>query len=59
MTAIVPEPSTALEALVGAPRLIVPGIASWIERSDFQRSVDEGFTESYRDYCTRTSEEMS
>lgn len=57
MTAIAPEPATALEAVIGAPRLIVPGLNAWLGKSDFQQSIDEGFTESYEDFCTRISKE--
>jgi hypothetical protein len=55
VTAIVPEPATALEAIVGAPRLAVPGLNAWLGKSDFQQSLDDGFTESYEDFCTRIS----
>jgi hypothetical protein len=57
VTAIVPEPATALEAVIGAPRLIVPGLASWLGVSDFQQSLDSGLMESFEDFCTRISKE--
>lgn len=57
MTAIVPEPATALEAVIGAPRLIVPGLNAWLGKTDFQQSVDSGLVESFEDFCTRISKE--
>jgi hypothetical protein len=55
VTAIAPEPPTALEAVIGAPRLVVPGIAGWLGKTNFQRSIDDGLTESFEDFCTRIS----
>jgi hypothetical protein len=55
MTAIVPEPATALEAIVGAPRLAVPGLNAWLGKSDFQQSLDDGHTETFEAYCERIS----
>ena len=55
MTAILPEQPTALEAVIGAPRLIVPGIAAWLGKTDFQQSLDDGFTESFEEFSTRIS----
>jgi hypothetical protein len=57
VTAIAPEPSTALEAVIGAPRLVVPGIAGWLGKSDFEQSMESGLTESFEDFCARVSRE--
>lgn len=54
MTAILPEQPTVL-ALIDAPRLIVPGIASWVGKSDYQQLIDDGHTESFEDFCDRIS----
>ncbi|MFJ8929312.1 hypothetical protein ACIRLA_22305 [Streptomyces sp. NPDC102364] len=73
MTALLPEQpavvvfgsSTALESVIGTPRLIVPGVNAWLgetddqqpRKSDFQQSLDDGFTETFEDFCTRISKE--
>ena len=60
-------PAPSLDALLAAAAetgavIAIPGLLNWLgrERStdpDFTASVDDGFTESYEAYCTRTSKE--
>lgn len=62
-------PAPSLDALLAAASetgtvLTVPGLLNWLGREravdpDFTASVDDGLTESYEDYCTRTSKEES
>ncbi|MEV6696288.1 hypothetical protein AB0M68_03870 [Streptomyces sp. NPDC051453] len=53
MTAIAPK-SAPLEAALDAGFLIVPGLRDWLG-SDYQQSIDDGFTETFEDFCTRIS----
>jgi hypothetical protein len=63
MTAILPEPATALESVIGTPWLAAPGLNAWLGKSDdqqprktdFQQSLDSGLMESFEDFCTRIS----
>lgn len=54
-------PASPLDAILAAGgTVVVPGLLDWLgyERPvdpDFQASIDGGFTESFEDYCTRTS----
>ncbi|MER8004827.1 hypothetical protein [Streptomyces sp. NPDC094149] len=52
---------TVLDAAAETGAVVqIPGIAHWLYGehpvdSDYQQSVDGGFTESFEDYCTRIS----
>jgi hypothetical protein len=64
MTAILPERPTVLDDLppmpATAPPVVLPGLLTGIgvrpstyAQSDFQQSLDDGFTETYEEYCAR------
>ncbi|WP_328336828.1 hypothetical protein [Streptomyces violaceus] len=53
MTAPAPEAAVDLAAL--PPSVVVPGIAGWLGRANYERSIDTGLTESFEDFCERIS----
>lgn len=55
MTAPAPESAVDLAAL--PPSVVVPGIAGWLGRANYQASLDAGLTETFDEFCQRISKE--
>jgi hypothetical protein len=55
MTAPAPETTVDLAAL--PPSVVVPGIAGWLGRANYQASLDAGLTETFEEFCDRISQQ--
>jgi hypothetical protein len=55
MTAPAPETIADLAAL--PPSVVVPGIADWLGRANYERSLDAGLTETFEEFCDRISQQ--
>jgi hypothetical protein len=54
VTAPAPEQPVDLAAL--PPSVVVPGIAGWLGRANYERSINDGLTESFEEFCERISQ---
>jgi hypothetical protein len=57
VTAPAPEQPVDLAAL--PPSVVVPGIAGWLGRDNYQASLDAGLTESFEEFCERISQKSA
>jgi hypothetical protein len=55
MTAPAPEFTVDLAAL--PPSVVVPGIAGWLGRANYERSITDGLTETFDEFCDRISQQ--
>jgi predicted component of type VI protein secretion system len=52
-----PAPETAVDLAALPPSMVVPGIAGWLGRANYQTSLDAGLTESFEEFCDRISQQ--
>jgi hypothetical protein len=50
-----PAPETAVDLAALPPSVVVPGIAGWLGRANYQASLDAGLLESFEEFCDRIS----
>jgi hypothetical protein len=37
--------------------VVVPGIAGWLGRANYERSINDGLTETFDEFCDRISQQ--
>jgi hypothetical protein len=52
-----PAPETAVDLAALPPSVVVPGIAGWLGRANYQASLDSGPLESFEEFCDRISQQ--